>query len=225
MKPEQESLRAVLGPVALALRAHGFRKRGRLWTRRPEPAFWHLIHAQTDSRGLNEIELTFNVGICVEELRRLAPVWREDDDTRAPGVYDAHVDWRLGMLLTDREPNDYWWAVDVNTDAKLLGSRISVYLEELAIPTLVENTNLDRICQELERRRNPGNFMFEAWLTQLGCGTYVSATDHPAGTPEDKEAHDRMIAEVTNEVTAAMLDGSFIPVGRTTIYTPRMTLE
>lgn len=138
MRSAQERLRAVIDlAVAPVLKAHGFKKQAKtFWL--PGEGAWGVANFQSSARGERCAgRFTVNLGVALERLRDVSVGWTGE----RPKESDCHMRERLGFLLPDRLPQDYWWAVDPDTDLARLGDEMAALMAEVVVPFLVARTS------------------------------------------------------------------------------------
>lgn len=110
---------AIVSTVHPALKAAGYRKRGRGFNREPTDGVVHVIHfqmgtpnlAQTAAPGISRVDVvgrfTVNLGVY---LRRIEPFDDAPPPTDFVNEYNCHLRRRLGYLI--QAPQDRWWPLD-----------------------------------------------------------------------------------------------------------------
>jgi hypothetical protein len=95
---------------------------------------WSVLNFQRSRQSTaEEVRFTVNVGVASERLRRSTHEWREGSP---PAEADCALRRRIGFLLPDRPPADYWWIVDADTDLDRLSADLTGYLLGAGIPFL-----------------------------------------------------------------------------------------
>lgn len=213
--PAGRGFRALVN-VGLApeLKRAAFKKKDRLWLRL-NATFWQMVHVQTRLGNSSEILVTLNVGIASTALRDLTVGWKGDE----PSAWNWHISWRLGELLTDRPPADYWWMVDASTDIDQLSRKFAAYVNNLVLPRLDEFSVPTAFVNELRRRSDPLDLVVDSWLKRLGEPHSELETPTNYGADED-EALAGIVADAA--ATLALTSGTNSGYLHNVILTPRV---
>lgn len=120
--------------VAPVLRREGFKGSGQRFQKQTNGT-WAVLHFQRSPQYhvAGEVCFTVNLGIASERLRMSRHDWPEGTP---PDEGDCALRERIGFLLADRPPADYWWIVDPRTDVDRLAANLTGYLLDAAIPFL-----------------------------------------------------------------------------------------
>lgn len=132
MTVAQDLFRALLRDrIAPVLRREGFKGSGQRFQRRTN-GIWAVLHFQRSVQhpAPGEVRFTVDLGIASERLRRSRHDWPEGT---APDEGDCVLRERIGFLLADRRPADYWWIVDPRTDLDRLAADLNRYLLDGAL--------------------------------------------------------------------------------------------
>jgi Domain of unknown function (DUF4304) len=124
--------------VAPRLRAEGFKRSAGTFRRRNE-ASWFVINFQASQASTREwVEFTVNLGVDIEVLRK---PYRTD---KPPREHECYFRERLGWLLPDRVPWDWWWVASDGTDYERLGHELGELLVTRALPWLEDRGTPER---------------------------------------------------------------------------------
>lgn len=119
--------------IAPALRREGFKGSGSIF-REHRDGVWSVVDFQRSrSSTAEEVRLTINLAVASERLRGSLHDWPVGSP---PGEADCALRQRIGFLLPDRPPADYWWIVDADTDLDRLAADLTGYLLDAGLPFL-----------------------------------------------------------------------------------------
>lgn len=141
----------LLEAAALALKPHGYRKRGNDF-RRAQEGNVALIAFQRS--GFNDSEqLKFTVNLSVISAALLAHREAGSDISRAK-EYDGHLRERIGMLLPGGR--DRWWAFSAGVDCAGVEAEVIDALVVRAVPFLAAHVRDEDLIALWKSGRAPG---------------------------------------------------------------------
>ena len=105
--------------------------------------------------GADWIPFTVNVGSAYAVLPSV--VGWTPSDRRLPQTFDCHADVRIGYLLPDRTPDDYWWLIDANTDADALERSFAALLRGSVTDHLERLSTLDGLIRYWRAKGEDGS--------------------------------------------------------------------
>jgi hypothetical protein len=158
----------VVAPVAVALKRHGFRKKGFVFSAQ-RPGVLLLVTLQSGTNSAQDsLQITCNLGIWVEQLER----------NSSPTVWESHWRMRIGFYLP--EPRDYWWECMSDKSAAIAGKEIASLLETIALPALESLASPQALFALWSSGRSPGLTEMQrvSYLARLGSAQSPSV---PAG--------------------------------------------
>lgn len=218
---------ALAPPLAVA----GFRRSRRAWARRTDNV--SIVSLQTASWFSDrEQRFTMNVGVwsrCVAEAE--AEVEGGEVGRIGFSVWDCHLQERLGRLLPDRPPDDYWWIVDRRTDEALLQRNFLHYVEDVVVP-FVERVHRDAGLRdhwlplfERDRLGEPELGYLEALVARLGPRARLADIRRARAHERSEETIRERQAELVAAAASAVLAIDFGPpygesAGSSSIRTP-----
>lgn len=113
--------------VGTRLSAHGFSRRGLTLLKRAGESTALVAFQSSTSSSSQRLKFTVNVGIKFECLL-------SERETKSTSVWDSHLRWRLGELMTQR--NDAWWETTPGDDVLALSNDLSALIENAALPCI-----------------------------------------------------------------------------------------
>ena len=120
--------------IAPVLRGEGLKGSGSTFRLKGD-GVWGVINFQRRRRysTADEIRFTVNVSVASERLRHMTYGWHEG---APPSEENCALRQRIGFMLPDRPPADWWWILDGTTDLDQLSADIAGYLIAAAVPFL-----------------------------------------------------------------------------------------
>lgn len=154
MTQAQQGYEDLVSRASDVLAAHGFRRRGKsLW--RHDGASTAIIQFQrSQDSGRDWIVFTVNIGLAYHALPRIVD-W-DPDGGRLPKTYDCHIEERIGYVLPDRSPADYWWLIDGDTDVEELERAFTSYLDGPVIEFVNSLSSLSGLRRHWLRKADRG---------------------------------------------------------------------
>ena len=138
----QDALKALIDEwVAPVLKEHGLRKSGKTFWLKGEGT-WGVVNFQSSVASTrDEGRFTVHLAVALERLRESTVGW----DAERPSESVCHVNERLGFLLPDLPPQDYWWIIDADTDLDRLGAYFRDVTESIIVPWLKARDSEEKV--------------------------------------------------------------------------------
>jgi len=113
---------------------------------------WGLIDFQKSKNNTDdEIKFTINIGIYSSALFEF---FSPDSPEKKPSIEDCHWRMRLGFLLPNNK--DLWWIIRKGQSLDSLASELMTYIENLAIPMMMEHISDEKLLNEWLSGKSPG---------------------------------------------------------------------
>jgi hypothetical protein len=147
--------------VVPVLKGLGYRRSRGTFTKSSDDGVAIVEFQKSKDSGRDAVTFTVNIGVAYRPL---------GFSGRLPKSWDCHVFLRIGSLLPDRSPGEYWWLIDDRTNLELLGARFAQYLEEAVDPFVQRMLTVDGLRRHLEARAARGTLTDAelGWLDRIG---------------------------------------------------------
>ncbi|WP_309386688.1 DUF4304 domain-containing protein [Cerasicoccus frondis] len=122
----------------------GFRKMARSFIKEVGDLYWVVNFQSSMWNSPESARFTVNLMLVLPYFHE---IWTSKPFPKNPGSAAPVCRFRIGLLMPERK--DYWWEVDLETDAEQVGNEVTELIASIGLPYLEKATNLEWVIQQL----------------------------------------------------------------------------